>query len=69
MSNKIQRRRQLSLSVVETDKVEERYGKDSLSWVVNGLLEQFNKLHEHTPQDYMKAGAEALKESIEDKAV
>ena len=53
----------------DIDWLEERYGPDSASWIVSGLLEQFRKAHTHTPQDYMKAGAESLKELVEERLV
>lgn len=59
----------LSLSKVNMEAVEKMYGKNSMSHIVDGLLEEFVKAHIHTPQDYMKAGAESLKELVEERLI
>ena len=43
------------------------YGRDCLSWALSLMLGEFRAAHKHTPQDYAKAGAEALAEAIDEK--
>ncbi len=39
----------------------------SLSWVLSLMLEHFREVHEHTPSDYAKMGAEELKKRLGDE--
>ena len=38
----------------------------SLSWVLYLMLEHFREVHEHSPSDYARMGAEELKRRLED---
>ena len=47
--------------------LEEIYGKDSLSWALDMLLQEFRKTHTHTPQHYAMLGAMELAKQVEEK--
>jgi len=45
----------------------DKYGKDaSYSWILNLLFDEFRMAHTHTPADYAKIGAQAIKGQLED---
>jgi len=57
-------RKQIELDEENVDWFFATYGNASLSWVLNLLLLKFREAHTHTPTDYAKIGAEALKEEL-----
>ncbi len=43
---------------------ESHYPEGSFSWILSMLLSEFRIANEQTPQDYAKAGAEAIKNML-----
>jgi hypothetical protein len=60
-------RKTVTLTKDNIEWLEEVYGRDSLSWALDMLLQEFRKAHTHTPQHYALLGAMELTKQVEEK--
>jgi len=64
-------RKTVELRKEDVDWFEETYSgvtnNASISWVLSLMLEHFREVHEHSPTDYARMGAEELKRRLEDE--
>lgn len=60
---------QIELSVENVRWFKTHYPSASLAWILDSLLQSFRNCCEHTPQEYIDAGARELKKLLDSNSV